>query len=167
MIEGLELATSENTFADVEYMPASENGGKSPFVVKLAYIEKQELKRLLKQHTRPTWKNHQPAEPEVDDSTFDPAFNARAIKDWSGLTIEGFKKIVGVRLSADLQEKWKDGIPCDESTRNYLMQHSYKFSQWVLDGVQNLSLFQESLEAEADQNFTNTSGKKQRKPPAN
>ena len=125
----------------------------SQFKVKIAFLPKDEWKKIVEDHTFSGWKNGKQVD-KLDEEPFYAEFAKKTILGWSGLTVKTLKKIAPVQFDADVKDP--DVIEYSQEWAQFLLIQSTEFDQWVT-GIQNhLEAFDSEQKEAAEKNSSNT-----------
>jgi hypothetical protein len=86
-------------------------------------------------------------EEDMDRLKFRKLYAKKVIQEWKGLTVEVLRKLVILKLDANLNPT--DEIPCTDENKEMLIQYSLEFDQWLAGVTQKVVTFNaEKKEAE-------------------
>ena len=124
----------EKTEMEVEH-PVLEG-----FIVKVAYISKERMRKLLERATTTKFnrKTHKPEE-EVDNDLFLELYSKELIKDWKGLKYKYLEELLPVDLSniedVEAEIEYKEDNALD------LLKNSTDFDNWLSSVVGEVTNF--------------------------
>jgi hypothetical protein len=120
------------------------------FEIELAYLDKDELQKMLRESTRIEWENHQRTE-KVKDEIFVKKL-LPYIKAWRGLTPD----VLATLLPIDPAKIPVDEMPCTDENKRVLIERAYGFMDFIQEKITSLTRIREA-QREAERKNSETS----------
>jgi len=117
------------------------------FEVEVKYIERRELRRIIKKASKRAWIKHQPVE-DIDENKMAEEME-ELISNWRGLTPEILAKILPVDISGMKNEE----IPCTYENKIVLLKEAYDFDVFIQETCTDLANFEEEIQEEEVKNL--------------
>lgn len=131
--------------------------GIDGFVVKVAFVDREELTKMVDKSTVLKFnKRSRVREDQTDNNKFIELYSKKAILGWSGLKVKHLPELYPADISA---LKPEDEVPYDEEEALDLLTTSVDFDRFITDVMNDLETFNKKVKDEEEKNLKSSSPK--------